>query len=548
MLAVFSSPVSTQDDQTLSESNLAVTVSFSPSQRSALTLPCLTILYHPDLSRVGERVTLEALLAGRTVSLTRQEPEFAAPGSDIRRGLDVRHISRQPIRLRGLPGGGLSIDVSETGTRVAVDGAFENDMLELSAAALEHGVVLELASRVVLLAHVLKDTGEPMPASHGMIGESDAIWALRRELSNLAGLDVSVLVRGETGTGKELIAEAVHRASGRTGPFISVNLGALPASLAGAELFGASKGAYTGASRPQRGYFRQAHGGTLFLDEIGEASIEVQVMLLRALETGEITPLGTQRSESVDVRVIAATDADLDDRIAAGAFRAPLLHRLGQYELWIPPLRQRRDDIGRLLVHFLDIELKRLEHPELLAQNADTRWLPAPLVSQLARHDWPGNVRELKNAASQLAISGRHRERVTLGPALARRLPPALDATGTATPPPGDDALASAKNEPRGKQRRKPGEVTEQELLEALRAHRWDLKATAGHLALSRTSLYARIDASPNARRPSEVSDDEIRACHARTRGLLDAMVEELQVSGRALKRRLNELSLPWKG
>src|SRR5262249_36055632 len=143
-------------------------------------------------------------------------------------------------------------------------------------------------------------------------------------------------------------------------PFLALNLGALPPSLAAAELFGATRGAFTGAEQARRGYFRRAHGGTLFLDEIGETPQEVQPLLLRGLESGEIQPLGSEERVHADVRIVAATDTDLEQAVATGRFRGPLLHRLGGYAIRLPALRERRDDIGRLLVHFLRCELAAL--------------------------------------------------------------------------------------------------------------------------------------------------------------------------------------------
>jgi two-component system nitrogen regulation response regulator GlnG len=165
----------------------------------------------------------------------------------------------------------------------------------------------------------------------------------RRPVRLGAPLAVPVLLQGETGTGKELAARSIHDQSTRAqGPFLAVNLGALPAPLAAAELFGARKGAYTGAVQDLPGWFGRADGGTLFLDEVGEAPLEVQVMLLRALETGEIVPVGSQTPRRVDVRVVSATDADLEAAVGRGAFRAPLLHRLAGYSIRLPPLRHRR--------------------------------------------------------------------------------------------------------------------------------------------------------------------------------------------------------------
>src|SRR5262249_13655296 len=152
----------------------------------------------------------------------------------------------------------------------------------------------------------------------------------------------------------------------RDGPYLALNLGAVPPALAAAELFGAARGAFTGADRRRAGHFERAHRGTLFLDEGGEAPPEVQVLLLPALESGEIQPVGSEAPQRVDVRVVAATDADLEAAVAQGRFRAPLLHRLRGCEIRLPPLRERRDDVGRLLVSFLRRELAELGREELL--------------------------------------------------------------------------------------------------------------------------------------------------------------------------------------
>src|SRR6185436_13729067 len=175
-------------------------------------------------------------------------------------------------------------------------------------------------------------------------------------------------LRGETGTGKELLARAIHQASSRrAAPYFALNMAAIPASLAAAELFGAAKGAFTGADRRRVGYFGRAQGGTLFLDEIGELPADLQPLLLRVLENGEIQPVGGEETLRVDVRILAATDANLESAIEEGRFRAPLFHRLSGYELRLPSLRERRDDIGRLFIHFLRQELAALGEADRLA-------------------------------------------------------------------------------------------------------------------------------------------------------------------------------------
>jgi len=507
----------------------------------SIQVPGLTVLYHPDLQRIGERVALTGLAAGREELLSRREPLFSQPGQGYVHPLGDLYLSRSPIRLAagGAPGTVL-LDCRETSMPVLVDGEPVSGVRELSAAEVERGVVLLLAHRVVLLLSRL----DPLPPTglpdFGLVGESVPVIRLRQEIRRVADLAVPVLLRGETGTGKELVARALHEAGPRRHrPFFTINMGALPPTLAAAELFGATRGSFTGADRARTGYFSRAHGGTLFLDEIGETPPEVQVLLLRTLETGEIQPVGGE-PQRVDVRLIAATDADLEAASAAGRFRAPLLHRLAGYEVRLPPLRARRDDFGRLLLCFLRQELEAMGELHLLATPPDGRpWLPAPLVARLAAFAWPGNLRQLRNAVRRIAVAGRGAGEVTEGPWTEGLF---LDA---AVPDPAEavPAAPAAAKTPR-KEYRRPEEVGDEELLAALRANRWLLKPTAEQLGISRTSLYSKIEKSPTIRKAADLSRQEIAECSERCKGDLDAMVAVLEVSKRGLQRRMAQLGL----
>ena len=506
------------DGSTVGQSGTGAAARSREPISAASVLPALTVLYHPDLERIGERAILNEIARGGEALLSRTAPELTRPDRFAGEPLADPHLSRKPIRFRGRDGG-IEIDTGESRTSVIADGVDLRGSALFSAGQVDRGVVLELAGTVVLLLHRIACPSGPAPPRYGLIGDNPEMQAVREDIRRVADLEVPVLLRGETGTGKELVARAIHEAGPRrSAPFVGVNLGAIPASLSAAQLFGAVKGAFTGSVASQEGYFRRAHGGTLFLDEIGEAPAEVQVMLLRALETGEIYPVGSASPLRVDVRILAATDSDLKD------FRAPLLHRLAGFDLRLPPLRERRDDIGPLLIHFLRQELGkvgegfRLENP---------RWLPPSLVARLARYDWPGNVRQLRNVVRQLVIGSRGR------PALdAFRLERLLQEEPV-TPPP--------QVQP---DRRKPGEVSEDEILEALRASRWDLKAAAERLRISRPSLYNRIESSSRIRKVSDLTAEEIAACHCECGGDLGRMSERLEVSRRALGRRVRELKL----
>jgi two-component system nitrogen regulation response regulator GlnG len=254
-----------------------------------------------------------------------------------------------------------------------VEGEVLSGEREYPVERLRIGLVLMLGNAVVLLLHILNSVGESGP-DLGLVGESDEIHKLRSNIRRVADLDVPVLLHGETGVGKELVARAIHECSGRRErEYLCVNMAAVTSSVAASELFGHKKSAFTGASRDHEGYFQRADKGTLFLDEIGDASHDVQLHLLRAVETGQIQVVGGDDLLTVDVRLVAATDSNLDQAIEHGRFRLPLLQRLAGYEIHIPPLRSRRDDIGRLFVHFLRVELDRVGDSERLADPAPGR-------------------------------------------------------------------------------------------------------------------------------------------------------------------------------
>jgi len=507
-------------------------------ERPAIEVPGLTVLCHPDPGRVGEQAALPGLRRDGVELLSRLTPDFRTPDGDPRGSLADPRVSRQPLRLAPRPGGDLTIDAGTTRTRLTIAGADVDGTRKITAEELANGVVLVLGARVALLLHVLQPSVVRPPA-FGMVGESAAILRLRREIERVADLRFPVLLRGESGTGKDLVAGAIHQAGPRRDrPYLAVNVAAIPASLAAAELFGAAKGAFSGADRRRPGYFERADGGTLFLDEVGEMPPEVQVLLLRALESREIQPVGAEAPQAVDVRVIAATDADLEQAIAGGRFKAPLLHRLASYEIVLPPLRERRDDLGRLFFHFLRQELAELGEPGRLAGDGRRPWVSAELVARLAAYDWPGNVRQLRNVVRQLAVASRGAEAMEVGSRVERMLAGETGSTISAPPPPaGKTRAASGKY-------RDPSEVGEDELIAALAAHQFRLQPTAAALGVSRASLYVLIDACPRIRKASDLGREEIAAAAERCGGRVEAIAEELEVSKQGLKMRMKELGL----
>jgi DNA-binding NtrC family response regulator len=231
-----------------------------------------------------------------------------------------------------------------------------------------------------------------------MVFASAAMANVVADAERAAKTDLPVLILGETGTGKELIARRVHALGERHhAPFVPVNCGGLADSLVESELFGHAKGAFTGAFAARKGLFRAANNGTLFLDEVGELRRESQAKLLRALEDGEVRAVGESRTEHVDLRVVAASNRNLEQMLASGEFRADLFHRLAGRVVTIPPLRERPDDIGVLARHFLD-------------EMGSTKQLLPQTLHALLRHAWPGNVRELRNAVRSAEAASRGSE------------------------------------------------------------------------------------------------------------------------------------------
>ncbi|MDZ7815253.1 MAG: sigma-54-dependent Fis family transcriptional regulator [Planctomycetota bacterium] len=231
----------------------------------------------------------------------------------------------------------------------------------------------------------------------GLVGSSSAMSKLTDTLRNLEDTDLPVLIWGESGTGKELVARAIHAHSERSkGPFLAINCGAMPDSLLSAELFGYTKGAFTGATKEKRGLFELADGGTLFLDEVVSMSPDMQKSLLRALERGEAHPLGSEKSRSFDVRVLAAANREMDPLLKSGEFREDLFYRLAVVRINVPPLRERREDIPILIEHFMD----KYGNPK------DVSFSPGALA-MLQSFPWPGNVRQLENEVRRALALGK---------------------------------------------------------------------------------------------------------------------------------------------
>ena len=259
----------------------------------------------------------------------------------------------------------------------------------------------------------------PMLEPQPMIGRSAAMQEVYRLLARVVPTELPVLILGESGTGKELVARALHDLGARaTGPFVAINMAAIPRELIEAELFGHERGAFTGAAANRMGRFEQAAGGTLFLDEIGDMPMEAQTRLLRVLQSGEFSAVGSARATRTDVRVVSATHQDLARRVEAGAFRQDLFYRLNVVPIRLPPLRARAEDVPELARHFLEVAA---------ADGLPPKRLDAGAVDALKAHHWPGNIRELENLMRRLAAVAREEvlSGATIRAALAETASPA---------------------------------------------------------------------------------------------------------------------------
>ena len=474
-------------------------------------LLALTIVWHADAAMIGAQY-----VDGRrqtALELARFAPLFAHPGAA---GLPLGHggISRQPLRFMRGESDCLSVSVPATSMVVELNGAAIDGAVGFDAAQLAHGQILTLGRAVVLCVHWMDclPAHNPVP---GLAGVGSAAIGVRNQIRMVAPTDLPVLLLGATGTGKEIAARAIHALGRRCdAPLVSVNMAALNDALAAADLFGAARGAYTGAQGQRDGLFAQADGATLFLDEIGNAPVGVQPMLLRVLDGGDYRPLGAAHDRKSSARLIAATDQDL----SATGFNQALLRRLEGFVIQLPPLCTRREDIGVLIVHML-------QGDPVLAQ------LPVALVAEMAAFDWPGNVRQLAYALKRAVLLVQGGAVPTLGN-LVR-----LDIASVAPP----SVAAVAATVPA---RRKPASLAPDDVLAAMEQHAWTIQAAALALGVSRPSLYKLLDSHPAIRRAEAIPDAELERALLATGGDVAAGAALLKTPAEALRRRWHHLRM----
>lgn len=363
----------------------------------------------------------------------------------------------------------------ETAVRATKMGAF--DFIEKPLSLEKMLLAIQNGLKVVDLAEENRNLRQQLGKDVEIIGTSAAIQELKRQIDVAAPTSGWVLITGENGTGKELVARSIHAKSKRAkGPFVEVNCAAIPEELIESELFGHEKGAFTGATSARRGKFDQANGGTLFLDEIGDMSLKTQAKILRILQERKFERVGGNRTIEVDVRVVAATNKNLEAEIEAGNFREDLYYRLNVLPFHVPPLRERREDIPMLADHFLRYFCSQ--------ESRDSKSLDRDALEALMNYNWPGNVRELKNIIERLVI-------MVADPVITRaHLPSGIV---RARDEGHKSVLASLDGDASFRTARE--EFEKEFLLRKLQEYDWNISRTAEAIEMERSNLHKKIKA-----------------------------------------------------
>lgn len=530
----------------MSNADYTITSPLAFAVTNSRPLVGLTIAWHPDATRIGEQFigTTEA----GNIELSRFTPAFSAVNGEP---LPIGYggISRDPMRLVRDERDGITIYPPNSRMVVEINGVEIREPSYFSAEQIEVGIIIGLGRAVFICMHWMRCLPKHNPVD-GFIGNGSSAITTRDLIRLAATNDNTVLLLGETGTGKEVAAQAIHNLSKRSNSrMVSVNMAALNESLAAADLFGASKGAYTGAQNSREGYFSEAQNSTLFLDEIGNTPAAIQPMLLRVLESGEYRPLGATRDAHSTARMITATDQDLYHT----NFNHALVRRLESFIIRIPPLRARREDIGLLICH--------------LAQRSDfsqvnLAMIPPALISDMLNFEWPGNIRQLSNVLKRALLSlqlGEYPQlanmveapKVTVtASAELRKVPTSANAVSPANAETlsslaasmNGDKLLEKTPESTPQERKKLRDLSEQDVVDAMHRHDWTIQYAADDLGISRPSMYKLIDANSQIRRVEQIPSEEIREHLSAVNNHVEQCAARLKTPSEALRRHLKGL------
>ncbi|MEL7045287.1 MAG: sigma 54-interacting transcriptional regulator, partial [Pseudomonadota bacterium] len=513
----------------------------SPTDRHARTRPLpvfasedqtagdawqLVVAWHSDRELIGAVVELRADggAAAPEFAIGRHEPLFTSINEETV-GLANSHISRHACRLV-CEDGAWTLYRRGGASRLRVDGQAVAASAAISSEQLLRGFSVALAEQVLLHVRLLPGAmsdSEGPATPETLVGTGRAMRKLRRAVHDAAERGEDVLLIGATGTGKELVARALHELGPRAGgAWVPVNVAAIPPDLAAASLFGTRRGAFTGADAHREGYFQRAAGGTLFLDEIGDASPSLQPLLLRALQEREVQVLGGP-AERVELGVVAAMERDPDE--PGFAFRQALRYRLAGKELRLPALAEHAEDIGLLMLLFLE-RRGCVPHRRSLSPGDNSRWVR--LFELLLAHHWPGNVRELEHLAGEVEASLVEGAPRALGSLQQRLVPVAAAST--------DHRIAEETNSPDGAQTEVDGDpgrladLDDTAFAEAWDAAGFEVAAMARRLGVSRAAVYRRIKTSPRCRLAADVPLVELLRALDSCRGDLIATAQRLKI------------------
>ncbi len=475
----------------------------------------LGVMWHKDARLIGAVTPLRFDKAGKA-AVCRLSPSFKKLGDSVETTLLDQHISRSPIIIERVAPQQFAFTPPASSMSVSVNGRIVKERTVAALDELGEEIIIALGNSAILcICDTQARQNTTAPEEYGLTGVSRNMALTRDAIRRVADVNIPVLIRGETGTGKELVAQAIHRASNRTKkPLLAVNMATLSPSLAAAELFGVKRGAFTGASHDKKGLFEQADGGILFMDEIGDMPRDVQPMLLRALEAGEIRRVGDDKIRKIDVRIIAATDRSLDLKENEPSFNQPLLRRLESFAIDMPPLRTRRIDIGLLIKSFL-------EQGMYGDATTDSHELSLSAIHRMALHSWPGNVRELRNAVQKIILGQ----------------PVAFEKLNASTSTPDQEKLVGQKiSKPKY---RAATTISDEELVGALDGADWVIKDAAKKLNISRTALYELMSKSSKVRKIDDISDDELLKVVQLNPSSIALWAKHLRVGREALRKKI---------